>query len=45
MEDPNADLAEVFETLESLPSAPKRLLDGLGRWFSGADDPDWEKRK
>jgi hypothetical protein len=33
MQDPNADFAEIFETLESLPSAPKKLLDGFGRWL------------
>ncbi|KAL4859859.1 Nucleolar GTP-binding protein 1 [Chlorella vulgaris] len=33
MQDPNADFAEIFETLESLPGAPKKLLDGIGRWL------------
>lgn len=33
MQDPNADFVEIFETLESLPSAPKKLLDGFGRWL------------
>lgn len=43
MQDPNADLAEIFDTIESLPTAPKRLLDGFGRWLSGKDDPDWKR--
>lgn len=33
MQDPNADLIEIFDTIESLPSAPKRLMDGFGRWL------------
>lgn len=33
MQDPNADLKEIFDTIESLPSAPKRLLDDFGKWL------------
>ncbi|KAL4445791.1 hypothetical protein ABPG77_008990 [Micractinium sp. CCAP 211/92] len=43
LQDPNADFKEIFDTIESLPSAPKRLLDGFGRWLSGADDPDFKR--
>eukprot|EP00887_Chlorella_sp_A99_P004667 scaffold4.g4667.t1 len=44
LQDPNADLVEIFEQIEALPQAPVRLLQGLGRWWSGKDDPDWTKR-
>ena len=43
LEDPNADLVEIFETIENLPSAPKRLLDGLTSWARGDNDPDWKR--
>lgn len=33
MQDPNADFKEIFDTIESIPTAPKRLLDGFNRWF------------
>ena len=91
MQDPNADFKEIFDIIEAIPSAPKKLMDGIGRWFrwargcraklgrrcwacrgclggpgsawlasgadqrlclalaclnrSGADDPDWKKKK
>lgn len=40
-QDPNQDLKEIFDTLESLPTAPLRLLQGLASWARGDDDPDW----
>ncbi len=40
-QDPNSDLKEIFDTLESLPTAPLRLLQGLASWARGDDDPDW----
>lgn len=43
--DPNADLNEVFEVLESLPSAPKKLFQGLAAWARGENDPEWKKGK
>lgn len=43
MQDPNADFKEIFDTIESIPTAPKRLLDGFGRWLSGVDDPDFKR--
>lgn len=45
MQDPNADLLEIFDTLESLPSAPKKLLDGIIGWARGDSDPEWKKKK
>lgn len=41
--DPNADLNEVFEVLESLPSAPVKLFQGLAAWARGENDPEWKK--
>lgn len=43
LEDPNADLLEVFETIESLPQAPIKLFQGLASWARGDLDPDWRK--
>ncbi|EIE20473.1 rubisco small subunit N-methyltransferase, partial [Coccomyxa subellipsoidea C-169] len=42
--DPNADLREVFDTIESLPSLPGKLVGGLMSWARGEQDPDWKKR-
>lgn len=42
--DPNADLKEVFDVIESIPSAPKRFLDGLASWARGEADPEWGNR-
>jgi histone-lysine N-methyltransferase SETD3 len=44
MQDPNADLREIFEALEGIPSAPARALDTVRRWAKGEFDPDWNKR-
>lgn len=44
LEDPNADLLEVFETIESIPKAPLKLFEGLASWARGDSDPDWKKR-
>jgi len=43
MQDPNSDLMEIFDTLESIPTAPKKLLDGFLSWARGEQDPDWGK--
>jgi protein-histidine N-methyltransferase len=43
MQDPNADLREIFEALEGIPSAPARALDTVRRWAKGEFDPDWKK--
>jgi histone-lysine N-methyltransferase SETD3 len=45
MVDPNSDLKEMFELMESIPTAPKKLLDGFLGWARGDDDPDWKKGK
>ncbi|GFR43931.1 hypothetical protein Agub_g5069, partial [Astrephomene gubernaculifera] len=45
MQDPNSDLKEMFDALESLPSAPLRLLQGLASWARGEQDPDWGKKQ
>lgn len=41
MVDPNADLTEIFDMMEAIPKAPKKLLDGLMSWARGEQDPDW----
>jgi histone-lysine N-methyltransferase SETD3 len=40
MEDPNQDILEIFETIEGLPSAPKRLWSSFSRWAQGKEDSD-----
>ncbi len=45
MQDPNSDLKEIFDTIEAIPTAPKKLLDGFLSWARGEDDPDWKKRQ
>jgi histone-lysine N-methyltransferase SETD3 len=44
-QDPNSDLKEIFDVIEAIPTAPKKLLDGLLSWARGEDDPDWKKRQ
>lgn len=41
MQDPNSDIREVFELIESIPAAPAKLLGGFLSWARGEDDPDW----
>lgn len=43
MQDPNADFKEIFDTIEAIPAAPAKLLDGFRRWARGEFDPDWNK--
>ena len=45
MQDPNADFKEMFDIMESIPTAPKRFLDGLASWARGDADPTWTKDK
>lgn len=45
LEDPNQDLAEMFKSIEELPSAPKRALDEFLRWAKGEYDPEWGKKQ
>lgn len=40
MEDPNQDILEIFETIEGLPSAPKRFWTSFSRWAQGKENPD-----
>lgn len=44
MQDPNADIQEVFDIIESIPEAPKKFMDGFMRWARGEDDPEWNAR-
>ncbi|CAG9467763.1 unnamed protein product [Pedinophyceae sp. YPF-701] len=44
MEDPNADLLEIFETLEKIPQVPGQLVKGLVSWARGDDDPEWKEK-
>lgn len=44
MQDPNSDITEIFDALESIPAAPGKLLEGFARWARGEDDPDWGKK-
>lgn len=44
LEDPNADLIEIFETIESIPMAPKKLWESFSSWARGDNDPDFPSR-
>ena len=44
MRDANADLLEVFDLLEGLPSLPGKVWGGLAGWARGDGDPDWKKK-
>ena len=37
------DLREIFESIESIPNAPKKLLEGIRSWARGDQDPTWKK--
>lgn len=43
LQDPNADFKEMFDTIEGLPSAPKRFLDGLTKWARGDYDDEFTR--
>ena len=43
MQDPNADLIEIFEAVENIPKAPANLVKGFKAWLRGDDDPDWQR--
>ncbi len=43
MQDVNSDLKEIFDTIESIPTAPLKLLDTFVSWAKGEQDPDWGK--
>jgi len=40
----NADLLEVFDVLEGLPSLPGKVWGGLTGWARGDNDPEWKKK-
>ncbi|KXZ52752.1 hypothetical protein GPECTOR_8g143 [Gonium pectorale] len=44
MADPNSDLKEIFDAIESIPAAPLRLVQGFMSWARGEQDPDWGKK-
>ena len=35
MEDPNADLIEIFDAIENLPNKPKQMFDDFRKWARG----------
>ncbi len=41
MADPNQDLIDVFTTIEEIPKAPKKLVDGFLSWARGEKDVFW----
>lgn len=43
LQDPNADLIEIFETIESIPTAPRKILEGIKSWARGDQDPNWKR--
>lgn len=43
LEDPNSDLIEIFDAIEAIPSAPKKLWQGLQSWAKGDQDPNWKR--
>ena len=43
LEDPNSDLVEIFDAIEAIPSAPKKLWQGLQSWAKGDQDPNWKR--
>jgi len=44
MQDPNSDLKEIFDAIEAIPNAPKKLVEGFMSWARGEQDPDWGKK-
>ncbi len=45
LQDPNADLVEIFTAIEELPQAPGKLMDGFKSWLRGDNDPDFKSRR
>jgi len=45
MVDPNADLTEIFDSLEAIPNAPKKAIGEFLSWARGEQDPDWNRKK
>jgi protein-histidine N-methyltransferase len=42
LEDPNEDLLDIFDTIES---GPRKLWGSFARWASGKDDPEFGNKK
>jgi hypothetical protein len=40
MQDPNSDIREIFDVIESIPTAPVKLVEGFLSWARGEQDPD-----
>ncbi|KAL3145868.1 hypothetical protein ABBQ38_015239 [Trebouxia sp. C0009 RCD-2024] len=40
---PNADLEDIFSTIENIPNAPKKLFAGIKSWARGDKDPTWKR--
>ena len=45
LEDPNADLLEIFETIENLPNAPKRMFNNFKKWARGDYEDEFRAPK
>ncbi|KAL6771270.1 hypothetical protein ACKKBF_B34600 [Auxenochlorella protothecoides x Auxenochlorella symbiontica] len=43
MQDPNSDIKEIFDAMESIPALPSKLFNRLRDWATGKDDPTWKK--
>ena len=44
MEDPNSDLLEIFEAIESIPNAPKKAFENFQKWARGDFEADVGKK-
>lgn len=44
LQDPNQDLREIFDAIESIPAAPAKLVGSFLSWARGEQDPDWGKK-
>jgi len=45
MEDPNADLLEIFDAIESIPNAPKKAFENFQKWARGEfEDENYGKK-
>lgn len=44
MQDPNDEIREIFEAIETLPQKPKELLDSFRSWARGDYDPEYRKK-
>ena len=44
MSDPNADLREIFATIESIPKLPGTIVGGVMSWARGEQDPNWKQK-